>query len=400
MPKGKIERIILFRGDIETTGYFSEQMEKTLIANGYQTIFYDYECEKASLERILPFIQRGKTAIVTFNYHGIAGPNEVCFDEASGRFMWEDFDIPYINIVVDHPFYYDRFLKQVPPNYYHVSIDRYHDAYMTYYYPEIKRGPFLPLAGTSLHEKGDYKPISERSMDIVFTGNYTKPEDFDLYIERHGDEYADFYRGMIKELLDQPDLLLEDVARRHILREIPEATDDDIKETISNMIFLDMYIRFFYRGEAVRVLAEAGYKVHIFGGGWEDLECKNPENLILGGSLNSLQCLEKISDAKISLNVMPWFKDGAHDRIFNTMANGAVCVTDGSIYLHEIIEDQRQAAFYTLEEIDKLPQVVGDLLANPEKMQTMADEAFSFVMKEHMWKQRTEVVIREILEKI
>ena len=41
--KGKIERIVLFKGDIETTGYFSMQMEKTFQKAGYQTYFFDYQ---------------------------------------------------------------------------------------------------------------------------------------------------------------------------------------------------------------------------------------------------------------------------------------------------------------------------------------------------------------------
>lgn len=46
-----------------------------------------------------------------------------------------------------------------------------------------------------------------------------------------------------------------------------------------------------------------------------------------------------LADAKVSLNVMPWFKDGAHDRVFNSILNGAVCVTDPSRYLEEELHE-------------------------------------------------------------
>ncbi len=65
------------------------------------------------------------------------------------------------------------------------------------------------------------------------------------------------------------------------------------------------------------------------------LDCRHPENIINGRLQDSYGCLKAISQAKISLNVMPWFKEGAHDRVFNSMLNGAVCFTDWSLYFEE-----------------------------------------------------------------
>lgn len=397
--KGKIERIILFKGDIETTGYFSMQMEKTFQRKGYQTYFFDYQHVAESASGLLRFIRRGKTAVVTFNYHGICGKNEVVYDEELGEYIWDTFDLPCINIVVDHPFYYHRFFEWLPKNYLHISIDKNHERYMKEYFPQIKRGPFLPLAGTSLYEDGNYPKIKDRKMDLVFVGNYEPPENFNIYIERIDDEYTAFYMGVINELKEHPDRLLEDVMKKHILREIPEATFEEIRETMGNIIFLDMYIRFFFRGEVIRILAESGLCVHVFGSGWEKLMCTKKENIIIGGSLDSLGCLKKIAEAKISLNVMPWFKDGAHDRIFNTMLNGAVCVTDSSIYLDTILQDGDNVALYSLDSLEKLPEIIKGLLDDPMRMQKIADAGYQMAKNGHTWEHRAEEIMK-ILESI
>lgn len=394
MRKGSIRRIILFKGDIETTGYFSMQMEKTFLKEGFKTFFFDYEHVTGSVERLLRFIRRGETAVVTFNYHGICGENEVVYDKDKKEYLWDALNIPCINIVVDHPFYYHHFFKILPKNYIHISIDRNHERYMKEYFPMVKRGPFLPLAGTSLYEDGNYPPIKDRVMDIVFVGNYEPPENFDVYIQRIDEEYTAFYMGVINELKEHPDRLLEDVMKAHIIWEIPEVTYEELKETMGNIIFLDMYIRFFFRGEAVRILAEAGLKVHVFGSGWEQLSCSRKENIIIGGSLKSKECLEKIAQGKISLNVMPWFKDGAHDRIFNTMLNGAVCLTDSSVYLDSVLKDGRNAAVYSLSSIEKLPQIAKGLLSDPENMQKIADAGYKMSKKEHTWEDRTYEIIK------
>lgn len=391
--QGKIRKIVLFKGDIETTAYFSEQMEKTFLREGYETLFYDYKNVGASVRKLLLFIEKGHTAVVTFNYHGLCGDSEVIYDENKKEYIWDAFDIPCINIAVDHPFYYHRFFQVLPKHYIHISIDRNHERYMEGYFPEIKRGPFLPLAGTSLFPKGDYKPIEKRSMDIVFTGNYVPSRNFNVYIERAGEEYTRFYMGILEELKTHPSRLLEDVAEEHLKREIPEATHDEIRETLGNMIFLDMYIRFYFRGEAVRLLAEAGFPVHVYGNGWEELECAKKENILMGGSLDSLECLQKISDGKLSLNVMPWFKEGAHDRIFNSMLNGAVCLTDSSRYLDEFLKQKENAAVYSLEAMEELPGLAGELLGNEKRMQEIADRGFEMARNSHTWENRAMVIV-------
>ncbi|MCR5655642.1 MAG: glycosyltransferase [Lachnospiraceae bacterium] len=390
----RIKRIIMFKGDIETTGYFSEQMAAYFKKQGYQIYFYDYQHEKKCITELLRFYAQGETAVVSFNFHGITGKEELFFDRESNTFMWEDLDIPFLNIVVDHPYYYHRFLDFMPPQYMNLSIDRNHEKYLTRYYPEIKQGPFLPLAGTSLHPAGDYKKMKDRAYDISFAANYSKPETFDVFIERHGPEYTAFYHRIIDELLEDPTKLLEDVAYAHIMAEVEDAAEDPagVKLALSNMIFIDMYVRYYFRGEMVRTLVDNGYKVQIFGSGWDELSCKHPENMILGGGKNSLECLKLQTESKVSLNNMPWFKDGAHDRVFNTMLNGAVCCTDSSVYMDEFLKDGENCIIYDLSHMDELPDKVGALLADEERMQHIADAGFTLAKNGHTWADRAKVV--------
>lgn len=105
--------------------------------------------------------------------------------------------------------------------------------------------------------------------------------------------------------------------------------------------------------------------------------------------LTSEECLDRISRAKISLNVMPWFKDGAHDRIFNSMLNGALCLTDDSVYLREILEDGVNVCFYDLKETEVLPQKVQNLLENPEYMERIICNAYEYAQDNHTWSNRT-----------
>jgi len=126
--------------------------------------------------------------------------------------------------------------------------------------------------------------------------------------------------------------------------------------------------------------------------GWDLLPCKCEENLILMNNLDSEGCLKKLCQTKLSLNVMPWFKDGAHDRIFNTMLNGAVCLTDSSIYLDSILHDDVDCSIYSLSQMDKLPEIAAGLLANPVHMQEIADQGYAMAKEAHTWAHRAKVL--------
>lgn len=392
-----MKKIMFFVGDIETQGYFSLQIAEEMKRLGHEIFIFDLSKPWASTQKFFgSFFEKGNTVLINFNFHGMSG--EDYFLDENGRSMWDALQIPSYNIVVDHPMYYHHFLEKVPSNYHHISIDRNHEKYMRRFFPEIENGPFLPLAGTQLYKDRSNVPISHRRYDVVMVGNYCIPQTFEKYITRIDEEYTAFYYGMIDELFAKPWRTVEEVAQEHLLREIGEVPEEELKKAMASLTFIDLYVRYTFRGRAVQELADAGIKVHVFGDGWDRLECKHPENLILMNNLDSEGCLKKLRQTKLSLNVMPWFKDGAHDRIFNTMLNGAVCLTDSSIYLDDILEDQKNSAIYSLSEMEKLPEIAGALLEDVDKMQSIADSGYQLAQEGHTWAHRAGV-LHKLVEK-
>lgn len=388
---------MFFVGDIETQGYFSLQIAEEMKRLGHEIFIFDLSKPWASTQKFFgSFFEKGNTVLINFNFHGMSG--EDYFLDENGRSMWDALQIPSYNIVVDHPMYYHHFLEKVPSNYHHISIDRNHEKYMRRFFPGIENGPFLPLAGTQLYKDRSNVPISHRRYDVVMVGNYCIPQTFEKYITRIDEEYTAFYYGMIDELFAKPWRTVEEVAQEHLFREIGEVPEEELKKAMASLTFIDLYVRYTFRGRAVQELADAGIKVHVFGDGWDRLECKHPENLILMNNLDSEGCLKKLRQTKLSLNVMPWFKDGAHDRIFNTMLNGAVCLTDSSIYLDGILEDQKNSAVYSLSEMEKLPEIAGALLEDVDKMQSIADSGYQLAQEGHTWAHRAGV-LHKLVEK-
>lgn len=382
-----MKNIIVFKNGIETLSYFSEQLALAFEKWGHKVFRFDLDTEEKSFEELTEFCSDGENIVICFNFDGLRG--EESLYDAKGELYWKKMQIPCVNIMVDHPFYYHELLEKVECElgmnlYYQVSIDKDHEMYLRRFFPQIKHIIFLPLGGTEYGGKDKL----HRTYDIVFTGNYVRPEEFRTYIERIDEEYTRFYEGIIADLIRNPDISMEMAFEKHLRREMNELTEKDLMTCMGNMIFIDLYVRFYFRGEVVRCLADAGFKVHVFGTGWEKLECNCRENIILEGGTDSVGCLKALSNAKISLNVMPWFKRGAHDRIYNSMLNGAVVVTDESTFLREDLKDGENVIFYTLKKYSELPNQIQQLLGDGEKRKKLSEKGYHHAKVYHTWENR------------
>ena len=129
----------------------------------------------------------------------------------------------------------------------------------------------------------------------------------------------------------------------HIRRDVGEVSPEELRAAIAGMVFIDICMRSYFRGEIIKSLVEEEIPVHVFGANWDKLDCKKKEYLIPNGrEVDSVTCARAIADARISLNIMPWFKDGAHDRVFTAMLQHTLSLTDDSKYLREIAADGKE----------------------------------------------------------
>lgn len=97
---------------------------------------------------------------------------------------------------------------------------------------------------------------------------------------------------------------------------------------------------------------------------------------------------------------MPWFKDGAHDRVFNSMLNGAVCVSDGSKYMDEILTDGKDYIKYDLDRLAELPEKIRELLVDRDRWEDIVKNGYNKAVNGHTWADRARFLHAEILCKI
>ena len=103
-----------------------------------------------------------------------------------------------------------------------------------------------------------------------------------------------------------------------------------------------------------------------------------------------------MEDSKIVLNQLANFKAGASERIFEAMLQGAVALTDDSLYLKENFKDCTDIRFYSLEQLEKLPEIVHDILSNSELTDTLRQNAYQKASTAHTWLQRASILLGDL----
>ncbi len=388
-----MKKLIIFQNIIETQQFFLHEIAKTFETLGYSVLCMDAKKPQKSISAFLNFHIPGETLAISFNFQGMLA------EDLSGHNLWSHYDIPFINIVVDHPLFYYDMLNAVPSRYIQISIDHNHEVFMQRFFSDIQLGGFLPLGGTALAKPNcaAFYEITERPVDLIFCGNYTCEEKMRSYIKSMDSDSQNFYEEMIEYLLTHPSLTVEACAEQFLKRDIPEITEAEIKQMMPYMMYVDMSVRNRMRSAIIKTItdSDAGLQIHVVGKGWDTLTVRHPENLIIEPFTNSLTCLELISKAKISVNIMPWFKAGAHDRIFNSMLNGAVCLTDSSSYLDTVLKSGENAMLYSLKEIQSLPELIASL--TPEMCIKISQAGLMSAMESHTWESRANQLHKQLM---
>lgn len=382
------KRYIFFKGLIDTLDLYTDEYINICSKEGAECLVIDAGTIDREIIRLKAFLIKDVTAVISMNNIGM----HLEFED--GLNIWDQYQIPFYNILMDHPFHYKAALDRAPEQMILLCMDRNHVEYVKRFFPNIKRVAFFPHAGIELQKKdaayaGEscYVPIEERKIDVLYAGGLSRyaAEGLipDLGSIREFDAF-ELVKNALEKLINNPELTTEHVIEQ-CLQEINfKINDKKLGETIAELRFLDALAVSFYREQAVRILAENGVTVTVFGVGWDRCEWESP-NVVYAGVTSPAQILELMNQSKIVLNTMTWFKQGAHDRIFNGMLAGAAVVSDRSEYVEEIFTKQKQLQLFSLDGIKELPEIVKSLLQHPRVAQDMADCGYEETRRRHMW---------------
>lgn len=377
------KRIVTFCGfHIPILNYISAQYSAALEALGHTVLRFNMQKFEQSFESLAIFRQHGLDGAVVFNNSGFQMRMQ------SGRSLWDLWNIPCYNIIVDHPMYYFDTLDHAPENGIVVCADRYHTDYVKRFYPTVKKTFFLPTAGECLKPYEKLKPFAERPIDVLFIGAYKYDDSLPQ------DKLA---RQLTAHLMEHPSEPFETA----LVQCIPGhsgLTDSQLKEYMQRYRFIDKNVCALFRLKILEALVHAGISVTVYGENFEKTPLIQYPNFIYKGRCSTEEGIRLMEESKISLNQLAWFKAGASERIFEAMLQGAVALTDSSAYLEETFIDSEDIRFYSLTRLNDLPGIVQSILHSGGSIETLRKKAYRKASEEHMWIHRASTLMDDLLQ--
>lgn len=360
------------KGYYQDTKYFTQEISKELRRRGHQTFICDLARGSHDAAALETYLTKGLDAVLTFNGESI---------QKEGLWqLWNQLGALVVNILMDPPFHMDLrpYLENSDMEQYLLLCpDENHVEYVKRYFPQVKHVEFMPHGGTPL--EGRPIPWKEKRLDLLFSGTYTRPEGFLNAMKQtmKPDEFR-IYAAMGERILRDSHLSVEQIVTETLFSGSRPLTPGRIDQTITGMSLLDGWVRMVMRERVVTTLVESGIDLHVLGDGWQNCPCAENQRLhrLSAERIPLADTLAWMENARINLNIMPWFKAGSHDRVFNAMLRGSVALTDPSSYFQKYFRDQDSIVYYSLKNLEQLPEIVRGLLTHPDQAETIAGNGY------------------------
>lgn len=327
---------------------------------------------------------REQTAHISYDYIFAMNGMLLEADSLPGQKLLKD-DVIYCTMLMDHPLVHHERMSTAYPYCFVLSPDFHHVEYLESSYPAIWCEAFLPHGGCRAKK---ILPYRERSIEVSFMGSYSNPDNIYKEFEKYPPQMAGLLQETAQYLIKHQGHTLEMAVQRQLEQRNIQISGEEFAGVCAEFRVVDKYIRAYFRDKVIRTLAEAGIAIDVYGDGWENMQLQDGSSLKVHQRVDFEESLEITGNTKISLNVMPWFKAGSHDRIFTAMLCGAVCLTDGSSYLEEVCRDGGDIIFYRLDELEGLPGMVKALLQDDARGESLAERGKSLAEQGHTWEHR------------
>lgn len=374
-------RFVLFYGAIASLNHFVDELCDQMKQQGHETHIVDFRT--LWTEKMTMILDQKVDAIICYDGIGMGTIDEI----------YDELDIPVINILMDHPMNMAFRIRKHPQKYIQLSPDENHVVYAKRFLG-VENAFFLPHMA-SVCGQFHKIPIDEKSISVLMPGGLVSCNTLYQNIkDKMPDERTRLLAlGTLEYLLDHPDQTVEKALQIYSADCGIPLPDDTLGKFMERIKDVDLFLRMYYRNRAVSLIASSGIPITLVGVGWDSLASAQRSNVTILPSCHFTEVFSYMEQAKITLTVMPWFKAGTHDRIFNSLMHYSCPLTDESSWLLENFAPNEECAYYSLKQLDELPGKVYDLLTHPEKMESIVHNGRKKVLKQYTSKQIAESVI-------
>lgn len=355
-------RFILFYGEILSLNHFSDELCGQLKQMGHEADLVDLRMPW--MEELAVLLGKKVDAVICYDGIGMGVIDD----------LYSEMGIPIINILMDHPMNMASRIRKHPLKYIQFSPDQEHVAYAKRFLG-LENVFFLPHMASALGGQYHKIPFSERKISVLMPGGLMSCNTLYQNIQKKmpNERMRLLALGTLEYLLENPGHTLEEALQIYSVDCGIPLSDDMVARLMEHMKDVDLFLRMYYRNKVVSLIVSAGIPITLVGGGWDIFAADDRKNVTVLPGCSFVEVFSYMEQSKITLNVMPWFKAGTHDRIFNSLMHYSCPLTDESSWLLKNLIPDEECAYYSLQRLDELPGKVYDLLLHPEKMERIVD---------------------------
>ena len=392
-----IKKIFIFsRGNVagNSLNVFSREVANYFEKKQTEVIFVDrrkiYQLAEAAKSNGKPLCD----AVLIFN---ACGEQEIKFYEKN---LFDFFDVPFFNYIVDHPMEHIYDLEHRPKKYHVICLDSDHKSFIQRHFPAIISVHMLPLGGFSKAKNVcNIENFLQRDYDVVFTGSGTSIHELERMIaERYSKQDMTLIGTVIEFMLSHRSQTFKE-SLYHVLTDNGYEADNlnFFLHAAAHSVIALFYTRAYVRMEAIASLLNCNARIHIFGSGWETLQNRNPTNVTFHSSIPYIETVALYQKTKIVFNVMPWFKKGLHDRIPTAMLNGAAVCSDSNEFIDTYFKLEgrgQELLTFSLDHPSDIPELIEHSLLKPGELYQVAKQGAAKAEASLTW----EVQARKLAE--
>lgn len=297
---------------------------------------------------------------------------------------------PYFGWIFDDMLHHlPRVQNQVYDHTFLLSVDEEMQDIALTMYPHLRN-----IAG--LNHGGFLGEIDsvEKDIEVLFPGTLSRVPRIQDIIEEPLPIEKLLAEKTIEQLKETPHLSVRKALEMVMAKLGEEMTGDLLEELSGVILYVDLYIRYYFRYEMMKSLLENGIKLHVVGSGTNDLLEQYKDSITVCGAKDITEVVKLIQRSQIVINPFPViFYKGAHERIFTALLNRTICFTPYSEYLDDLLGNRVQ--FINMKNLQAMADDVKKVLEiyDDEVMQGLLTDNYEYALANHTWKVRGQEIV-------
>lgn len=360
-----------------------------LARKGIEIVYFDMK--KENIQNLSSHINEKYDAVIDF-YSGLLS---VKLQQPEG-YLWDCIGAPVFQICLDFPVYIMDTMSAWLQKYYVLCLDKYYINVIKECMPHITNAYFFPMAGKSKKRKIAWE---ERVHDLVFIGSYANYREWLMQLNQYEEGIRNIGYTFFCIMKNNTGINQKQAFEMTLSQLNIQLSRQEFYQWMKKVGGIALAAAAYQRERVVETILQAGLQLEVYGNSWKASPLAQYPNLIINEAVCEEKYISTLERTKLSLNIMYCNKAGYSERYSYSMLNGAVCVSDESEYLKEEFINGENIIFYSLDSLERLPEMIKQLLNNPQKIQKISEAAYQKARKEHTWDDRVSRFIN-IVEQI